>query len=145
MAQAQTEENKGIGRKVQAFGSFLSSMIMPNIGAFIAWGFIVAIFIDGGWWPNKDLSQLAGPMITYLIPLLIAYSGGRLIHEMRGGIIAAVATMGVIVALPDTPMLLGAMIMGPLVGWLMKKTDEFIHREHHKVSKCYLITFLQVF
>ncbi|MCG7339960.1 PTS mannitol transporter subunit IICB [Staphylococcus sp. ACRSN] len=126
MSQSQTEENKGIGRKVQAFGSFLSSMIMPNIGAFIAWGFIAAIFIDGGWWPNKDLSQLAGPMITYLIPLLIAYSGGRLIHEMRGGIIAAVATMGVIVALPDTPMLLGAMIMGPLVGWLMKKTDEFI-------------------
>ncbi|MBF0814567.1 MULTISPECIES: PTS mannitol transporter subunit IICB [Staphylococcus] len=126
MSQTETKENNGIGRKVQAFGSFLSSMIMPNIGAFIAWGFIAAIFIDGGWWPNKDLSQLAGPMISYLIPLLIAYSGGRLIHEMRGGIIAAVATMGVIVALPDTPMLLGAMIMGPLVGWLMKKTDEFI-------------------
>ncbi|MDW8572438.1 PTS mannitol transporter subunit IICB [Staphylococcus shinii] len=126
MSQTDTKENNGIGRKVQAFGSFLSSMIMPNIGAFIAWGFIAAIFIDGGWWPNKDLSQLAGPMISYLIPLLIAYSGGRLLHEMRGGIIAAVATMGVIVALPDTPMLLGAMIMGPLVGWLMKKTDEFI-------------------
>src|SRR5699024_10482648 len=94
--------------------------------AFIAWGFIAAIFIDGGWWPNKDLGELAGPMITYLIPLLIAYSGGSVIHEMRGGIIAAVATMGVIVALPETPMLLGAMIMGPLVGWLMKKTDEFI-------------------
>ncbi|SCT33135.1 PTS mannitol transporter subunit IICB [Staphylococcus caeli] len=126
MSQTETKENNGIGRKVQAFGSFLSSMIMPNIGAFIAWGFIAAIFIDGGWWPNKDLSQLAGPMITYLIPLLIAYSGGRLIHEMRGGIIAAVATMGVIVALPETPMLLGAMIMGPLVGWIMKKTDQFI-------------------
>ncbi|MDW4493561.1 PTS mannitol transporter subunit IICB [Staphylococcus saprophyticus] len=126
MSQTETQENKGLGRKVQAFGSFLSSMIMPNIGAFIAWGFIAAIFIDGGWWPNKDLSELAGPMISYLIPLLIAYSGGRLIHEMRSGIIAAVATMGVIVALPDTPMLLGAMIMGPLVGWLMKKTDEFI-------------------
>mgnify|MGYP002655939579 FL=1 len=126
MSQAQTEEKKGLGRKVQAFGSFLSSMIMPNIGAFIAWGFIAAIFIDGGWFPNKDLGGLAGPMITYLIPLLIAYSGGKLIHDMRGGIIAAVATMGVIVALPDTPMLLDAMIMGPLVGWLMKKTDEFI-------------------
>jgi mannitol-specific phosphotransferase system IIBC component len=37
MSQAQAEEKKGIGRKVQAFGSFLSSMIMPNIGAFIAW------------------------------------------------------------------------------------------------------------
>ena len=94
---------KGLGRKVQAFGSFLSSMIMPNIGAFIAWGFIVAIFIDNGWYPNKELSQLAGPMITYLIPLLIAFSGGRLIHDLRGGIVAATATMGVIVALPDTP------------------------------------------
>ncbi|PTK50215.1 PTS mannitol transporter subunit IICBA, partial [Staphylococcus nepalensis] len=123
---SNSQENKGIGRKVQAFGSFLSSMIMPNIGAFIAWGFIAAIFIDNGWLPNKDLADLAGPMITYLIPLLIAFSGGRLIHDLRGGIIAATATMGVIVALPDTPMVRGAMIMGPLVGWLMKKTDEFI-------------------
>lgn len=123
---SQTEEKKGIGRRVQAFGSFLSSMIMPNIGAFIAWGFIAAIFIDNGWFPNKDLATLAGPMITYLIPLLIAFSGGRLIYDLRGGIIAATATMGVIVALPDTPMLLGAMIMGPLVGWLMKKTDQLI-------------------
>lgn len=123
---AQTQEKKGFGRKVQAFGSFLSSMIMPNIGAFIAWGFITAIFIDNGWLPNKDLAQLADPMIKFLIPLLIAFSGGRLIHGLRGGIIAATSTMGVIVALPDTPMLLGAMIMGPLVGWLMKKTDEII-------------------
>lgn len=126
MAQAEAQEKKGFSRKIQAFGSFLSSMIMPNIGAFIAWGFIAAIFIDNGWFPNKQLSQLAGPMITYLIPLLIAFSGGRLIHGLRGGIIAATSTMGVIVALPDTPMLLGAMIMGPLVGWLMKKTDEII-------------------
>ena len=123
---AQTQEKKGFGRKVQAFGSFLSSMIMPNIGAFIAWGFIAAIFIDNGWLTNKDLAQLADPMIKFLIPLLIAFSGGRLIHGLRGGIIAATSTMGVIVALPDTPMLLGAMIMGPLVGWLMKKTDEII-------------------
>ncbi|MCM3070693.1 PTS mannitol transporter subunit IICB [Staphylococcus warneri] len=123
---AQTQEKKGFGRKVQAFGSFLSSMIMPNIGAFIAWGFIAAIFIDNGWLPNKDLAQLADPMIKFLIPLLIAFSGGRLIHGLRGGIIAATSTMGVIVALPDTPKLLGAMIMGPLVGWLMKKTDEIV-------------------
>jgi len=126
LKQKEAQEKKGFSRKIQAFGSFLSSMIMPNIGAFIAWGFVAAIFIDNGWFPNKQLSQLAGPMITYLIPLLIAFSGGRLIHGLRGGIIAATSTMGVIVALPDTPMLLGAMIMGPLVGWLMKKTDEII-------------------
>ena len=123
---AQTQEKKGFGRKVQAFGLFLSSMIMPNIGAFIAWGCIAAIVIYNGWLPNKDLAQLADPMIKFLIPLLIAFSGGRLIHGLRGGIIAATSTMGVIVALPDTPMLLGAMIMGPLVGWLMKKTDEIV-------------------
>ena len=92
MAQAEAQEKKGFSRKIQAFGSFLSSMIMPNIGAFIAWGFIAAIFIDNGWFPNKQLSQLAGPMITYLIPLLIAFSGGRLIHGLRGGIIAATST-----------------------------------------------------
>ena len=126
LKQKEAQEKKGFSRKIQAFSSFLSSMIMPNIGAFIAWGFVAAIFIDNGWFPNKQLSQLAGPMITYLIPLLIAFSGGRLIHGLRGGIIAATSTMGVIVALPDTPMLLGAMIMGPLVGWLMKKTDEII-------------------
>lgn len=122
----QQKENKGLGRKIQAFGSFLSSMIMPNIGAFIAWGFIAAIFIEGGWYPNGDLGKLAPPMITYLIPLLVAFSGGRLIHGFRGGIIAATATMGVIVALPETPMLLGAMILGPLTGWLMKKVDAFV-------------------
>ena len=92
MAQTDTRE-KGLGA-VQAFGSL--SMIMPNIGAFIAWGFIAAIFIDNGWYPNKELSQLAGPMITYLIPLLIAFSGGRLIHDLRGGIVAATATMGLL-------------------------------------------------
>ena len=86
-------------------------------------GALLSIFIDNGWYPNKELSQLAGPMITYLIPLLIAFSGGRLIHDLRGGIVAD--NYGVI-ALPDTPMLLGAMIMGPLVGWLMKKVDQFL-------------------
>ncbi len=25
--------------KVQSFGRFLSNMVMPNIGAFIAWGY----------------------------------------------------------------------------------------------------------
>ena len=118
---------------------------MPNIGAFIAWGFIAAIFIDNGWYPNKELSQLAGPMITYLIPLLIAFSGGRLIHDLRGGIVAATATMGVIVALPDTPMLLGAMIMGPLVGWLMKKVDQFLQPRTPQALKCYSTTSQQVF
>lgn len=113
-------------RSVQAFGSFLSSMIMPNIGAFIAWGLITALFIPDGWLPNENFASIVDPMIKYLIPLLIAYSGGRLVHDLRGGIVGATATMGVIVAFPDTPMLIGAMIMGPLAGWLMKKVDQFL-------------------
>ena len=125
----QTEQKpmkERVQRGVQAFGSFLSSMIMPNIGAFIAWGLITALFIPDGWLPNKDLATMVDPMIKYLIPLLIAFSGGRLVHDIRGGIVGATATMGVIAAFPDTPMLIGAMLMGPLAGWLMKKVDQFL-------------------
>lgn len=125
----QTEQKpmkERVQRGVQAFGSFLSSMIMPNIGAFIAWGLITALFIPDGWLPNKDLATMVDPMIKYLIPLLIAFSGGRLVHDIRGGIVGATATMGVIAAFPDTPMLICAMVMGPLAGWLMKKVDQFL-------------------
>ncbi|KKK35117.1 PTS mannitol transferase subunit IIB [Salinicoccus sediminis] len=118
-----SEQKSGISRKVQAFGSFLSSMIMPNIAAFIAWGLITAMFIDVGWFPNEDLATMVDPMIVYLLPLLIAYTGGKLISDVRGGVVGATATMGVIAAFPDSPMLLGAMIMGPLGGYLMKQVD----------------------
>lgn len=65
--------------KVQSFGRFLSNMVMPNIGAFIAWGIITALFIPTGWLPNETLAKLVGPMITYLLPLLIGYTGGKLV------------------------------------------------------------------
>jgi len=118
-----SEQKSGVSRKVQAFGSFLSSMIMPNIAAFIAWGLITAMFIDVGWFPNEDLATMVDPMIVYLLPLLIAYTGGKLISDVRGGVVGATATMGVIAAFPDSPMLLGAMVMGPLGGYLMKQVD----------------------
>jgi PTS system mannitol-specific IIC component len=111
--------------KIQRFGSYLSGMIMPNIGAFIAWGIITALFIPTGWLPNEELAELVGPMITYLLPLLIGYTGGKMIYDGRGGVVGATATMGVIVG-SDIPMFLGAMIMGPLGGWLIKKIDQFI-------------------
>jgi len=111
--------------KIQAFGRFLSGMVMPNIGAFIAWGLITAFFIPTGWTPNEHLNALVGPMITYLLPLLIGYTGGKMIHDTRGGVVGAVATMGVIVG-SDIPMFLGAMIMGPLGGYVIKKFDEAV-------------------
>jgi PTS system mannitol-specific IIC component len=110
---------------VQRFGGFLSSMVMPNIGAFIAWGLITALFIPDGWWPNEYLAELVGPMITYLLPLLIAYTGGTLVHGQRGGVVGAAATMGVIVS-ADMPMFLGAMLMGPLSAYLMKHFDRVV-------------------
>ncbi|WP_099158818.1 PTS mannitol transporter subunit IICB [Virgibacillus ndiopensis] len=116
-------ENKGFRAKVQRFGSYLSGMIMPNIGAFIAWGIITALFIPDGWLPNEDLATLVDPMIKYLLPLLIGFTGGRIVHDLRGGIVGATATMGVIVG-ADIPMFLGAMIMGPFAGYLMKKVDQ---------------------
>jgi len=112
--------------KVQNFGRFLSNMVMPNIGAFIAWGFITALFIPTGWLPNDELVKLVGPMITYLLPLLIGYTGGKLIGGDRGAVVGAITTMGVIVG-TEIPMFMGAMIVGPLGGWAIKKFDEAVH------------------
>lgn len=109
---------------VQRFGKFLSSMVMPNIGAFIAWGFITALFIEKGWLPNAQLATLNGPMLNYLLPVLIAFQGGKLIVGDRGGVMGAIATIGVIVGAPDYPMLMGAMVMGPLAGFVIKKFDQ---------------------
>lgn len=117
--------NKGLHAKVQRFGSYLSGMVMPNIGAFIAWGIITALFIPDGWLPNEALATLVDPMKIYLLPLLIGFTGGRMVHEKRGGVIGAIATMGVIVG-SDIPMFLGAMIMGPLAGYCLKKIDRLL-------------------
>lgn len=111
--------------KIQSLGGFLAGMIIPNIGAFIAWGLITALFIPTGWVPNDNLSELVGPMILYLLPILIGYTGGFLIYGVRGGVVGAASTMGVVVG-ADIPMFLGAMIMGPLGGWLIKKIDEVL-------------------
>ena len=111
--------------KIQSFGRFLSNMVMPNIGAFIAWGIITALFIPTGWLPNETLAKLVGPMITYLLPLLIGYTGGRLVGGDRGGVVGAITTMGVIVG-ADMPMFLGSMIAGPLGGWAIKTFDRAV-------------------
>ncbi|GIP56312.1 PTS mannitol transporter subunit IICBA [Paenibacillus sp. FSL W8-0186] len=120
-----TAQSSGFKVLVQRFGRFLSGMVMPNIGAFIAWGLITALFIPTGWIPNEGLASLVGPMITYLLPLLIGYTGGHMIHGVRGGVIGAVVTMGVVVG-ADIPMFLGAMIMGPLGAWVLKMFDKSV-------------------
>ncbi|KQZ84852.1 PTS mannitol transporter subunit IIB [Microbacterium sp. Root166] len=148
---------------VQRFGTFLSGMIMPNIAAFIAWGFITMLFIPAGffgadspfgwhWYPVAEIIggggdqavigwqgsmvQLAegeggnflayvglvGPMVVYLLPLLIANTAGRMVYGERGGVVASIATVGVIVG-TDIPMFLGAMIMGPLAALITKWMD----------------------
>lgn len=114
-----------IKEKVQKFGKFLSGMVMPNIGAFIAWGLITALFIPAGWFPNEQLGSLVDPMLKYLLPLLVGYTGGRVVGDVRGGVLGAIATAGVIVG-ADIPMFIGAMIMGPLGGYTIKKFDKAI-------------------
>ncbi len=111
--------------RVQSWGGFLASMVVPNIGAFIAWGLITALFIATGWLPNATFSKLVSPMILYLLPILIGYTGGYIVHGHRGGVIGAVATMGAVVG-TTVPMFLGAMIMGPISAWLLKKVDEVL-------------------
>ncbi|QVI34757.1 PTS mannitol transporter subunit IICBA [Lacticaseibacillus chiayiensis] len=118
-----TEKKKfNLKAGMQSFGTKLSGMVLPNIGAFIAWGLITAIFLKGGWYPNAHLAKMIKPMVTYLLPLLIAFSGGSMVAGHRGGVVGAIATMGVIVG-TNVPMFIGAMIMGPLGGWCIKKWD----------------------
>lgn len=114
--------------KVQAFGGFLTAMVIPNMGAFIAWGFITALFIPTGWIPNEFFGELVGPMIIYLLPLLLAYTGGKLIGDHRGGVAGAVGTFGLIIG-AEIPMFLGAMIMGPLSAYVVKKFDKLVEKK----------------
>lgn len=124
MVNVNKENNSSLKQKVQRLGSFLSSMVLPNIGAFIAWGLITALFIPTGWIPNEYLGKLVDPMIKYLLPLLIGYTGGKIVYEHRGGVVGAIATAGVVIG-ASIPMFLGAMIMGPLGGYVIKKVDQF--------------------
>ncbi len=111
---------------IQRFGKFLSAMVMPNIGALIAFGFLAALFIDTGWFPNKGFNSMVGPMLTYLIPILIASTGGRMVGGDRGRVVAAIAVMGAILSNTDTTMLMAAMVMGPLAGYCVKKFDRLM-------------------
>ena len=114
---------------LQRFGKFLSSMVMPNIGAFIAWGLITALFIPDGWLPNEQLASIQPYMLTYLLPILIAYTGGKIVGGARGGVMGAIAVVGCIAGVGGTdgqPMLMGAMVMGPFAGWIIKKFDKFM-------------------
>lgn len=121
--------------RVQKLGTSLSNMVMPNIGAFIAWGVLTSLFIPTGWLPNENLAQIVGPMLTYLLPLLIGYTGGHTLHGQRGAVVGAIATLGAVASssVPSflesnngagVPMFIGAMIMGPLGGWCIKKFDQ---------------------
>ena len=112
--------------KVQKFGKFLSGMVMPNIGALIAFGFLAALFIDTGWIPNEKLNSMVSPMLTYLIPILIASTGGKMVGGDRGRVVGAIAVIGAIMSDTSITMLMAAMIMGPLAGFCVKKFDQLM-------------------
>ena len=108
--------------RIQRFGGFLAAMVLPNIGAILAWGLITAFVIPVGWTPNKQLEALVGPMIRFLLPILIGYTGGKLVYGHRGGVVGAVFTSGIIIG-SEAPMFLGAMIVGPIGGFLIRLYD----------------------
>jgi len=111
----------------------MAGMVIPNIGAILAWGLITAFFIPTGWIPNESLSELVGPIIVYLLPVLIGFTGGKMVYGHRGGVMGAIATMGIVIgadfelasgATGDPPQFLGAMLVGPLAAWIIMKIDE---------------------
>lgn len=116
---------KKLQAKIQKFGAALSAMVMPNIGVFIGWGVLTALFIDTGWAPNKYFNELVSPVLTYLLPVLIGYTAGSNIYGRRGGVIGAFATMGMVVG-SDVTMLVGGMIMGPLSAVILRKFDKMV-------------------
>jgi PTS system mannitol-specific IIC component len=150
----------GVRARVQRGGAFLAGMIMPNLGAFIAWGLVTSLFIPNGWVNliarafgaigktqsttfSTQASSIVGPIIIFLIPVLIGYTGGRTVHGQRGAVVGAVATIGVIMtplafALHNTglaapaqwsdlkPQFLGALIVGPLAALLLKWIDSLV-------------------
>ncbi|MGR0319219.1 PTS mannitol transporter subunit IICB [Agromyces sp. ZXT2-3] len=137
---AEAKRPGGARVHVQRFGTFLSGMIMPNIPALIAWGIFTAFFIGVGWTPNADLATIVGPFIHYLLPILIGYTGGSMVYGIRGGVVGSIATFGAIAGsdlliaqvnatLPEDNqlgqihMFIGAMILGPLAAWTMKRLD----------------------
>ena len=112
--------------KVQKFGKFLSGMVMPNIGALIAFGFLAAFFIETGWMPNEKLNSMVSPMLTFLIPILIAATGGKMVGGDRGRVVGAIAVIGAIMSNTSITMLMAAMVMGPLAGFCIKKFDQLM-------------------
>ena len=161
-AYSPTVTGTGPRAAVQRFGAFLAGMIMPNLGAFIAWGLITALTIPNGWInliaratgaiPNTATSSTAfsstvsvvvGPIIVFLLPILIGYTGGRLVHGQRGAVVGAIATVGVVVApvalqlkisggtVPANvsqlgPDFLGALVIGPLTALILKFWDRVV-------------------
>lgn len=121
----ENKESIDMKVRIQKFGGFLAGMVIPNIGAFIAWGLITAFFIPTGWFPNEELGKMVDPMIKYMLPILISFTGGKMIYNQRGGVAGVVATMGAIVG-SDIPMFMAAMVLGPLGAYLIKKIDGFL-------------------
>src|SRR5699024_10814988 len=119
----EAKKKTSLKAKVQKLGTSLSSMVMPNIAAIIAWGLITAIFMEQGWFPHAHIAKLITTMLTYLLPLLISYIGGCVVYEVCGGFVGAITRVGIVVGVMF-PMFLGSMIMGPLGGWCIKKFDQ---------------------
>jgi len=156
-----TATGSGVRARVQRGGAFLAGMVMPNLGAFIAFGLITALFIQTGWintiaGTTEDplpftvqIATVVGPLINILIPILIGYTGGKLVHGTRGAVVGAVATIGAMLAPvalglasaglngaeaaapPQNiaevgPAILAALIIGPLTALVLKLWDNFI-------------------
>ena len=123
-----SNSKSSVRAKIQAMGGFLTNMVLPNIGAFIAWGLLTALFIPTGWFPNEYLGKMVGPMITFLLPLLLAYTGGRMVGGQRGAVMGSIGAIGLIIG-SDIPMFLGAMVVGPFGGWAIKRFDKWLENK----------------
>jgi len=111
-------------RTLERVGRHLSTVVFQNITALMSLGLIRILFSPMGWFPNPHLYQTVNPALYYLVPTLFAYTGGKVIGGQRGGVTAAFVTIATAVGeLNGFSLILPALIIGPLIGFCIKKVD----------------------
>ncbi|WP_054972711.1 PTS sugar transporter subunit IIA [Paenibacillus sp. A3] len=113
--------------RINRIGRFLSYLVFQNIAGLIGLGLIRVLFGERGWFPVPEVQDILNPILKYFLPLLFAYTGGRMIGSHRGGVIASFVMIGMIAGNPsDYSMLMPAMLVGPLTGWIIARTDRWL-------------------
>jgi PTS system mannitol-specific IIC component len=116
-------------KKLDQSGRFLSQLVFQNISGLLALGFLRILFAPSGWFPHEGVYQIVDFIVLYFIPIQFANTGGKMIGGQRGGVIASFVMVGLVAGNTTSySMILPSMCVGPIIGYLIKKTDQWLER-----------------